>query len=320
MSRVLTTLMILSYLSLLMIGCDFNIGTTDPFRDVTITSTTSVPKNTVPFEKMGSSTPTPKLTFVAQRTKNSSTTPTISSTKVEAIIVDRLKNNDGCALPCWWNISPGVSTSSEMNIIFSPLAKRLTNTKNPDGTTAQWVGITDLFNYQLSLQIEVLERANIVEAMIIESHSNNDLKLFSSVWYSYSIDQIVNTYGPPSKVWIQTYKDQVQPPGNPSKDYGLLVVYDLNGFALLYQGKYGDGYSLCPTYTNSGNINPSIQVVLTTKDPIISLEDLIGERGGIPSSLITIQEAAGISPEKFASFLLMNDDRKCFKTDPKIWP
>jgi hypothetical protein len=320
LDRIFLLLIMVTWILFIGIGCnprteregaiDAQISETAPH--IPTSMKTIVPTKTV-TPLLLSATPT-------QRKKTPSFTPTISPIALEAILAELISKNKGCRLPCWWGIEPGISSWGETEAFFRSIGEKPEARPKPDGTILHSVIMTNLFDNNLSMQIKVKESNGISEVIDVGSDGFYDPQSFRTLWAAYSLDRVLKLYGPPSRVWVQTYNDQVQPPGDPSRDYGLWVFYDQEGFILLYQGKYGHQFSLCPTFSDTGNLGPYIYIILTSREPNIPLEELVGEQGGILSSLFPIQQAAQITEEEFYKILTKDEAPICFKTNPKIWP
>jgi hypothetical protein len=197
------------------------------------------------------SVPPPTATFTAYDTSTPTTTatptplpptwtplPTLSSEDAQARVIELLKDNAGCELPCWWGIVPGETSWQSAQQFLTSLAGRV-------GQGVSSISIKNgieysYLNYAVRYKVTGYPEdiasgyrvSNGIIDMIVVSETGTEL--------SYQIFQMFDLYGPPQEVLIN-----VMPDSNIGKPWlwlalfypqrGIMAFYD--GAAKLYEGK-----------------------------------------------------------------------------------
>ena len=146
-------------------------------------------------------TATPKLTVASL--PSPTRVPTFTEEEARAYFQNIYKDNGGCELPCWWGITPGVSSEEEMILIFSKLdSPRIIQYENDLGEKVT--------KYQYSFEVPVNEKFPLVEYFdpifwIINSKVEfiGINALYVSEDFDFSLARILQTFGTSSEIWIK---------------------------------------------------------------------------------------------------------------------
>lgn len=230
--------------------------------------------------------------------------PTVSSTEAESRFLELLHPSTYCLLPCWWGINPGYSKVEDIQK-FSDILH--INAKD----------------YTLFSDISFFDDQNIITHISIEVDGFYNPAAFKAIWEEYTPEQIVIEYGQPTRIWLDNFYDQTGPPYASPRDYGLWLFYDTLGFVIIYEGQVEikPNYQICPTFDANGNLLPYVGIFLQSPYSQIPLEDFVGEYGGIRSSILSLEDAIGVTNQKFYErFIQSKDGSVCFDTPQEIWP
>jgi hypothetical protein len=133
---------------------------------------------------------------------------------------------------------------------------------------------------------------------------------------------IISNYGIPTRVWVQSIKNVHEGEPGPTMPYNLWVFYDQLGFLIRYSGQviYQDMYVMCPTFQDGGNLEPSIDLFMTSPKTHVSLEDLTDYENIPKSQIIPLGEATELTLEEFTALLSQDEHTPCFETPKDKWP
>jgi len=210
---------------------------------------------------------------------------------------------------------------AEVERFIFQMGVRTISNADSSGSVFHGTGGFDLDRRGVYNSIDFWERGGVVESIRIQAQSNRPENL-EALWAYFSPEQVIATYGQPSRVWVQTFASPNELPYGDTMAYDLWLFYDISGFVIRYTGqaKYEPVYRLCPTFGESGNLGLKIEMYLQSPDSPIPLESLVGERMGIPESIHSIEEAAGLSVEEFCALFTQDEGPICFETPQDIWP
>lgn len=141
---------------------------------------------------------------------------------VQSTILDLYKTNAGCRLPCWWGITPGLTSWTEAELRLRPLAFTI---KASDYNAQMYYTVylsvpEDLAPRGLSQQ-EYRVRDDQIE--LIESHP---LKNSNT-----SLADLLSTYGEPAEVLISTFDE----PREGSLPFYLVLFFPQHSFNAIYE-------------------------------------------------------------------------------------
>ncbi|MEO7841031.1 MAG: hypothetical protein ABIU06_16950 [Anaerolineales bacterium] len=266
-----------------------------------IVEKTPSPKNT---EVVITQTPIPTLTLTP--TPSVIPLPTLTSQEKIDQVAEIQTSNGGCNLPCWWGITPGVTTWDDAFTRLGPLAVENLEFKVENGAVMHYLE----FPFQ---------PRNIIPDIFVQENGVVDVILLD--WDEPLLD-FLHTHGSPTEIWISS--DGKVPVGNsvftislfyPEK--GLMITY-FGDARLVSQGSV-DYVMICGSDFQSLGVlwlwNPNSKKQFNE----LPVENLIG---GPPatSKLKRIGEHTNFDEMGFYNSVVQNPEKTCLETQADIWP
>ncbi len=282
-----------------------------------------------------SPTPTAKAAVTPSPVLILTSAPTLDADVAFRILRDYLKNKQPCQLPCWWGITPGKSTLSEVQkqlTDFSGISKRIYFGQAGNS----WVvGNLDIdfdegdsvigvrSSYLASSNIEAISFVGIDTVSLPKSTKGRvygDVN-YNELLFAYTLPQIVSTYGIPAQTFMTAEIYAAEPT---APDYFVIrLLYPNLGVFLRYRmpAETNDSvYMFCPSQSvvyldlipqEYGNDYKDYfkQIASTEWNP------------AIPEITFykSTDEALGITNEEFYR-LIATSPTKCFESPISIWP
>lgn len=195
-------------------------------------------------------TPTPKSVtpnVTITPSLEPSLTPTVPENPEYRSLSELLEPNNGCELPCWWEVIPGQSTIDSAKALLNP-------------PIFQWwdeytVVAVDL-NAGTSVLIELQSESTMIN--VISVGGRRESEGFGQAWRNYSLYEVLNRYGLPSDVYIYY---PWRPDSGTAPMYRLFLFYKQLGIEIDYLGQAtetndDDGKStVCPNLEQVQEIN-----------------------------------------------------------------
>lgn len=270
-----------------------------------IVDTPSVVKNT---EVVVTPTPIPTLTS----TPSPMPLPTLTAQEKIDRVAELQKDNGGCTYPCWWGITPGLTTWEEAEAILSPIeSKKLT------------------FTVENGMKKYYLEFPEVSQNMIVELYvQDKGIVDVIRISGNYSMVDFLQSYGSPKEIWISS--DGIVP--GPST-FRIAFFYSEKGIMAAYLGKSGlislggvEHIKMCVTdFNNSGPLwlwNPDSKKQFDE----LPLENLTGgpiTLPGLPPSTLELKrigEYTNFSEISFFNSAVKIAEKTCLETKADIWP
>ena len=286
--------------------------------ETTIALDTSTQTNTPPVE-IFTTTPISTPTLY----------PALNSEDAYELVFQLLKDNSNCKLPCWWGITPTITTSQDAISFFnsfSLIASR--NSMDPDN------GSIRLYlpngGRILSPYIRFDSINGVVSTLIIGISQLNKTEnggyeeiysdpAFAKAAQALMLSEILKSYGQPKEVLISTYS--LQPLGWPVF-FDIQLFYPEHGFLIVYhtlmefsENEYIKG---CPLKSN-------ISIGIWEPEKYSSINDIPNEiRENISSlplsSYLQIDKATDMSLLDFYNIFKNDVGITCIETPSSLWP
>jgi hypothetical protein len=258
--------------------------------------------------------PTPTITLTPE--------PTLTGAQSQAYLFELLRNNAGCKLPCWWGIVPGVTTWEETNRLIQHMGERTSG--DPVDNRGTYYGNSG-FNWDSPYTVNDVGfyvEKDIVEGIDISGIANEDVNFFRTLWKSYSPEQVIATYGPPTRVLVGIFW------------YGdawffssrVILAYDESKFVAIYEGRAVEVneaekpmFRICPSW---GDIawTPKLNIFILSPNYPMTLDEYIRWISSFDiSDAVPIEDAAGITPEEFSQRFVPGYGPACFDTPQEMW-
>jgi hypothetical protein len=275
------------------------------------------------------STPTQTKTEVVEVEKITTTQTSVPKLPVpratltdlgkEQFIREALLTNLGCELPCWWGLTPGVAEWSEVEVFFRSRGFRVSdNPSENNGGLLYGIGVPDFEEPRVLHRFGLTEKDNKLNSIILTISGYKSPAGFQEIWQMYSPKQIMNLYGPPSRVWFFTRAQSL----GTSHGYDLYMTYEQNGFMIRYDGyleENNDTFLVCPRFENGLDIK-AMEIYLQAIDNPMPLEQIgyLGNPDDMRGSK-RIKTAAGIDENEFYELFMQTQQPACFETPRSIW-
>ncbi len=257
--------------------------------------------------------------------------PTFSAAEAKTEVIDFLKNNGGCHLPCIWGLMPGNTTTIERQNKLAPFGKisesdfaisRSEDFENPGG-----IGFSVIRdNVRSSFGLSYYENENRIEILSLVALAQQDQRMvfedsnYLDLMQYYTLPHLLSNYGLPSDVLVAAW------PHDPflKADYdpfSIVVVYKDLGIMAEYispNQRNDDKSSACPKQS---------YIILRTWDPKrnISLKKIasIAAAEGISENAYDffkpIQDAASMSINDFYHKFKESNTTQCLEVPSDLW-
>jgi hypothetical protein len=270
----------------------------EPARTKTVTITTAP-----------SRTPSPTSTL-PPAIKTWTPLPTLSRGDAEELVLDLLKNNRGCKLPCWWGIRPGNTDWQETTNFLSsfsvgdPYIFRSSNSSY----FVSW------FNFLLSED----KSKQVIQGYTVRNEIVEFIEVrFSNVQTS-TLNEFLNMFGQPGEAWIRTFGTEYQS----MIPFYLILFYPDQGILALYESNdaklNGDKVQKCFTQ------DTVYELALWPPEREYSFEEASSQTEGIKFDdsfpLFPLEEATGLDIGMFYQSFLNPDSSHCLETPAELWP
>ncbi len=195
------------------------------------------------------SVPKPTRTRVSRPTPG----PTLTNDEEQTLVLNLLKENGGCRLPCWWGFTPGETAWTTAERFFLSHGKKIGEYANSQVT----VHGVDFYIPNHGSQINqdyYTANGDVIDIITVravppvrdEKLAYGDAQLAKD-WGPYLLPRMLITYGQPSEVFLETFTgtpDGGQPP------FSLLLYYPEKGILVRYYGpaeEEGKTLRVCPS-------------------------------------------------------------------------
>lgn len=267
------------------------------------------------------STNTPEESYVV---------PTLTNDEKQKLISDWFLDNANCSFPCWWGITPEITSWNDSNILLTNMGIIIgQKVEISDTDSGYWLGgiqvSTPYGIIDNHMSILVNNESGKVSLIRFDSDGYSDPIAFQEQWVNFSPQMIIQKYGAPSRVWVESssYSSTMSGEGRIA-GYRLWLFYDKTGFLIQYSG-YGDlseNYHFCPRFDQGVDIRSILLFIQSpnNKTPIEEnaekLDFIIPDYPHVQ----TLEECAGITIEEFYSLFIEDPENACFDTPSSIWP
>jgi hypothetical protein len=202
---------------------------------------TPTPTKTITPTHWPSVTPRPTKTPTLTPTITWTPLPTLPPDKALARVLELLKTNGGCKLPCWWGITPGLTSRDEALAYLASFATRFTGGPSyPDYGAVFAVpqntipGLLHGESYGFGFTVD---KNGIVEQI--------------TAWKPYRLSDFLTDYGPPPQVWI--YGESLDTIASYAS-YTIVLYYPDQGILAAWDGtiEKQDPIRVCPNRFDPG--------------------------------------------------------------------
>ncbi len=297
---------------------------------------TGVPSSTPPSEfptatsvlKSTPSTPTSGLLTHTPISKPTPTTPaprstpapTLTDDEEQTLVLDLLKENGGCRLPCWWGFTPGKTSWQIAESFFVSQGKKIGKYRDSQTTDYTIYFHIPLHGSQINQDYYTVngDTIDVITIRAVPPIRNDKLVYgdaqFTNDWRPYTLPRMLADYGQPQQIFLRTFSDT--PTG--WLPFNLLLFYPEQGIFVSYYGpaeKSEETLRACLDQTD-------IRLWLWSPEHTMSLERLVN-MGSSPigdlSGFRSLEEATGMSVEQFYQSFVQPNHKTCLETPADMW-
>lgn len=275
-----------------------------------IPPTATSPAPTIPLEHSATVQPTVALTPTQIPLPTS--LPIMSAEAAGNLYEALYENNGGCQLPCWWGFEIGKASLEEIEQLYASMGANISYSSSGTSLTTQFINNPNIENGNRPRH-RFYASNNILEQMKIQLFKHEP----------YQLSTFLQTWGPPSEVWLWTwpYEYPDEWVGYPAY---LQLYFPDKGMLIRYE-----------TYTDIVNENVQIcfdqiqNAKIILWDPQIWDPDGIktfAERSGttdefaISDATRPIQEVTDWDVQTFYEIAKQDEPSSCLQTPSELWP
>ncbi len=229
--------------------------------------------------------------------------PTIPTDEVEAFVLNLIRGNEDCRLPCWWGATPEETTWQETEPFLDTFAE------------ISSMPISGEIAYFVQIYVPNKEDPSIVYggAYTVRDDVIRSIQTAGRT-PNYFLSQLLNDYGQPDEVWLNTYNHT---PGG-TIPFRLTLVYQ-EGFVVTYSlqnaTKHTESIVGCFDY-----LAPFLWLVSPNRG--ITFEEAHQESAqvGIDQFYLPLQEATDLTLLEFYEQFKNPENPACLETPSTLWP
>lgn len=205
------------------------VSTNTPLETDSIASVTPTGWNTTTNTAIVPPTETPGPTFTPTTTATRKPQPTLTPKEAEALVEDLIATNGGCLLPCWWGITPGVTTWEETRSFLEPFA------------TSILILRENLYGVTIDNLHESISRGGVGATILVK---DNIVQTISTEVF-YPLTEVLKVYGQPDEVRVYVDSQSI----DALAPFVIALYYEKLGFLASYRGKTSKGevIDICPS-------------------------------------------------------------------------
>jgi hypothetical protein len=273
---------------------------------------------------------------VASATNIPTKLPTLSPDDAALRILELIKDNGGCKLPCIWGVNP---LSSTLQSVIS-FTEQFENGSKPgeydisnsgDVTAIFWKGNLRAYtNFGPSARKGNLAYLNLYAEFTQEQGEGVNLNIkpvfgnpyFSQLFGNLFLPKILSEYGTPSQVMILPFYDDPDAPKDFNSLFSLVLVYQEKGFLIEYlfpKEKGTSDYIGCPSKA------AYLSLITWAPKNQPTLEDAVRGNSGLGinshnlAQFKSLEEATTMTSDSFIHTFSKEKSRDCIETPQNLW-
>lgn len=290
------------------------------------TKTTSTPAITATATSISSATPskanTPQPTATSRPTATVKPTitpqPAVPSDKVLSVdqandlILTLLQDNPDCRLPCWWGCTPGETTWDTVYPFLLSLDS-IADIEDVDAKIGRYRIAAEIPADNLELRQIYKVKENTVNLIWIAGITLSPSAPESTFLQHHRLPQILQTYGQPDEVLIQTYASSPESP-----NIFRLMLFYRRGIFLIYNVDILQSQETLRACFEESNV----AMWLWHPAHYHSVEDLINSPNlnrDIIEPALPLEQATGMSIKTFMGTFTKPKNSLCLETPQALW-
>lgn len=169
--------------------------------------------------------------------------PTLPADTADARVLELLKTNAGCTLPCWWGITPGVTRSDETQSILEPfLGAVVSEVRYGFTEDAGLLLMRPQPENGLRVEVQYLAKDNVVSMIYVNTAMTRDTykmvyddPFYQEIMSAYTLEAMLTKYGKPDQILIRSFSE-LAANNNPTQ---ILLYYPKEGIVAQYFSRNG---------------------------------------------------------------------------------
>lgn len=260
--------------------------------------------------------------------------PTLSQTEAYNLLANQFRNSGACQLPCFWGITPGLTSPRDLRSKFLPIAgiADLGLIDSTDGEIYFIYPRNDIL-IDIGLSYRPNDAGKVIQVVMLSTQVRHKLENLGAVFGSpeydefmgpYSLQNILSKYGPPNQVMVRVDILAIAYTPSPHNDLSpetleITLFYPERGIFVRYTmlaERVGEKIRGCPakSFVELWLLSPDLK---STYNAILSSKDKTWE-GNWPYSK-PIEEASRMTVENFSQSF-KDKSSICLETPLRIWP
>ena len=267
-------------------------------------------------------TPSPHLPTATVRSSTSEPTsfPTLDPDELNRRVLNLLRTNAGCQLPCWWGVVPAETSWTETRQVLGSLGLTAERYSDPHVTNySTWMHLPQS---DISIaQMHYIDDSSTIWLIWVGSVTVQDNEWvygnpgFVNAWQGYTPESLVAAYGEPSQVLIHIVENTADGLMIP---FQVLLHYADQGVLVRYYGPaelLGDQLRVCL-------VGAHVELWLWSADSPLTLEELAEIGPNLPPEFlhgyVPFEQALDQSFGDFAA--KTGNSGACFESPADRWP
>jgi hypothetical protein len=232
--------------------------------------------------------------------------PTLSPEDAQELVLDLLKNNSDCSLPCWWGITPGETNRNIAKQFLATFAFQIGQGESGEITEN---GVTyQTSNYTVCYKLagepnpvcSIYSLRNGVVDWISTPSKGNEM--------SFTLSQFLTDYGPPEEIRIRTFSDSL----GGRLPFLLTLFYPELGIRATYSDQYAKNESSMVIGCFTGGASFSLW---SPKEQINWNDYNSGQ-----FRYKTLDKGTDMDIDTFYETFIDPDNNPCLGTPANLWP
>jgi len=233
--------------------------------------------------------------------------PTLLPTEAAIRVFELTKSNTDCQLPCWWGIEPGKTSWASTYEILAPISSEEVNIYNISGDKSFSAGFEIYVDNHKTIQ-EYMVYNNVVDFLEIRFNGSA----------SYTLSDLITSYGAPEEVWISTINQDVQG----AVPFDLLLGYPRKGILVYFHSM--DAKVKGKQVQKCYNKENAIVLDLWDPDRKENIEQISTEAPMFPGMIAfdkfqRLEATTELDIKKFGEIFRVPNHITCLNTPTKFW-
>lgn len=272
--------------------------------------------------------------------------PEISNNNRVQAMEQIIQENGGCKLPCVMGLTPRLSTNDDLDAFMSDFGKTVHKAEKQTGDVDISIfnengwGSVNLVFFKNNLNVTVdvsylsneqeLKQAKFTAQAIQLLDDGNAVKVYGASYYdeilkSFTLSNILETYGEPNQIYIRPYPDHQGYPSPPAQyTFDFVLFYEKQGFLVEYisvRDEKGNYFVGCPSKSYVTQISTwDTKKPMSLNQSVTFLSNLDGISKNNVNFYKQIQAVTSQTVSDFYKTFSEPHTNECVQTQKDLWP